>query len=122
MPDLFDVIELTVDIPARGLRAGTQGTIVERHPGDAYEVEVSNEAGETVDLVALRADQFIVVWQTRTRTWLPVSERVAALVAELPAEAQHEVLDFARFLRVRKPRSAAESPAHSEMVTPAPSP
>jgi hypothetical protein len=43
MPDLFDVIELAMDIPERGLRAGMQGIIVERHPGDAYEVEFTNE-------------------------------------------------------------------------------
>jgi hypothetical protein len=42
MPDLFDVIELAVDLPERGLRAGMQGTIVERYPG-AYEVEFTNE-------------------------------------------------------------------------------
>ncbi|MCS6927815.1 MAG: DUF4926 domain-containing protein, partial [Candidatus Binatia bacterium] len=63
MPDLFDVVELIVDIPARGLRAGMQGTIVQCHAGDAYEVEFANDVGETVDFLALRPEQFIVVWQ-----------------------------------------------------------
>ena len=108
MPDLLDVIELTVDIPERGLRAGRQGTIVECHPGDAYEVEFTNELGETLDLLALRPDQFIVVWRAQTRTWLPVSERVATLVTYLPEEAGREVLDFARFLRLRRPQQQAE--------------
>ena len=39
MPDLGDVVELTVDIPDRNLRAGVQGTIVHCHDNEAYEVE-----------------------------------------------------------------------------------
>jgi len=66
MPDLLDVVELTVDIPKRGLRAGMQGAIVHCHPGDAYEVEFTDEAGERLDLLALRPEQFIVVWQAKT--------------------------------------------------------
>ena len=112
MPDLFDVIELTTDIPERGLRAGMQGTIVECHPGDAYEVEFTNELGETLDLLALRPDKFIVVWQAKTRTWLPISERVAALVAHLPEETGQEVLDFARYLHAQRQRQRVESAAH----------
>lgn len=108
MPDLFDVVELTVDVPEQGLRAGMQGTIVECHPGDAY-VEFTNELGETLAFLALRPDQFIVVWRAKTRTWLPISEQVATLVAHLPEEMGQEVLDFARFLRVRGQRQPAES-------------
>jgi len=67
VPDLFDVVELTVDIPERGLRAGMQGTIVECHPDDAYEVEFTNELGETLDFLALRPQQFIVLWRAKTR-------------------------------------------------------
>jgi Domain of unknown function (DUF4926)/Protein of unknown function (DUF2281) len=104
MADLFDIIELTVDIPERGLRAGMQGTIVECHPGDACEVEFSNESGETVDLLALRPDQFIVVWQAQTRAGVPISEQIAALITHLPEDAEKEVLDFARFLRERRQR------------------
>ena len=93
MPDLLDVVELIMDIPEQELRAGMQGTIVESHPGDAYEVEFTNEVGETIGLLALRPDQFIVVGQAKTRTWLPVSERVTTLGAHLPEEAGQEVLD-----------------------------
>ena len=46
MPDLFDVIELTVGIPEQGLEAGMQGTVVECHPGEAYEVELADESGK----------------------------------------------------------------------------
>ena len=116
MPDLLDVIELTVDIPERGLRAGMQGTIVECHPGDACEVEFTNELGETLDLLALRPDQFIIVWQAKTRTWLPISERVAALIAHMPEETGREVLDFARFLHERGQRQRAESTADLETM------
>jgi len=109
MPDLFDVIELMVDVPEQGLRAGMQGTIVECHPGDAYEVEFTNELGETFAFLALRPDQFIVVWRAKTRTWLSISEQVATLVAHLPEEMGREVLDFACFLRVPEQRRQAES-------------
>ena len=107
MPDLFDVVELTVDIPERGLRAGMQGTIVHCHPGDAYEVEFTNETGETLDFSALRSDQFIVVWRARTKEWVPIAERIAALTSHLPEEAGKEVLDFARFLHARRQRPLA---------------
>jgi len=107
MPDLFDVIELTVDIPERGLRVGMQGTIIECHSGDAYEVEFTNEAGETLALLALSPDQFIVVWRAKTKMWVPIPERIAALMAYLPEEAGQEVLDFARFLHARRRQSLA---------------
>ena len=100
MPDLFDVVELTVDIPERGLRAGIQGTIVERHLNDAYEVEFTDEQGETMDFLALYPNQFIVVWCAGTRTWVPLADQVAALVANLSEEAGSEVLDLAHFLHV----------------------
>lgn len=108
MPDLLDVVELTVDIPERGLRAGMQGTVVECHPGDAYEVEFTNESGETLDFLALRPEQFVVVWRASTRAWVSVSERIAALLAHLPQEAEWEVLDFARYLHVRRQRQQGE--------------
>jgi len=75
----------------------------------AYEVEFTNELGETCAFLALRPDQFIVVWRAKTRTWLSISEQVATLVAHLPEEMGREVLDFACFLRVREQRRQAES-------------
>jgi hypothetical protein len=51
--DLFDVIELMVDIPEHNLR-------------------------------------------------VPVPERIAALMADMPEETAQEILDFARFLYARK--------------------
>lgn len=49
---------------------------------------------------------FVVLWQGRTQTWLPVSERVAALVAHLPEGAGREVPGLLRFLRLRMQRQA----------------
>ena len=105
MSDLLDVVELTVDIPERGLHAGMQGVIVHRHAGDVYEVEFTNEEGETLDFLALRLDQFIVVWQAKTKKWVPIPDRIAGLTAYLPEEAGQEVLDFACFLHARRPQS-----------------
>ena len=101
MADLFDIIELTLDIPKSGLRAGQRGTIVEKHAEDAYEVEFANEAGETLALVCLEPDQFMAIWRAQARTWVPVVEQVAALVTSLPEDTRKEVLDFARFLYER---------------------
>ena len=111
-PELFDVIELLVDLPEHNLRPGVQGAIVHCHSDDTYEVEFTNEGGETVALCPLSADQFIVVWQARTRAWVPITEQIAALIAHLPEDAGREVLDFARFLRLRRQRQQAESTAH----------
>lgn len=104
MPDLFDVIELVIDIPEHRLHAGTQGTIVECHEKDAYEVEFTAETGETMALVALRPHQFIVVWRASTGTPVPVAEQVATLIEALPENVGQEVLDFARFLHAKRHR------------------
>jgi len=111
MADLFDVVELIVDIPERGLRAGMQGTIVECHSNNAYEVEFTNEQGETLDFLALYPNQFIVVWQAKTKDWVPLAEQVSALVANLSKEASSEVLDFARFLILRQQDSSSSKKA-----------
>ena len=97
-PELFDVVELLVDLPEHNLRAGVQGAIVECYQDDSYEIEFSNSDGETLALCALSARQFVVVWSAKTKTWLPISERVAAILNNLDNKRQEEVLDFARFL------------------------
>jgi hypothetical protein len=111
-PALFDTVELLVDLPAYNLRAGSLGAIVHAHDDGTYEVEFTDAAGETVALCPLSAEQFIVVWQAKTRRWLPIAEHVAALVSHMPEETGREVLDFARFLYERKQRqgSAAARP------------
>jgi uncharacterized protein DUF4926 len=56
--NLYDVVELAVDLPDEGLRAGAVGTIVDDYAGsDEFEVEFADESGRTLALTALRADQ-----------------------------------------------------------------
>jgi len=105
MPGVGDIIELIVDIPNKNLHVGVQGTIVHCHADRAYEVEFTNEEGETLDILALRPEQFIVVWRVETRQWVPIAEQAAALVANLPTEAGQEVVDFARFLSTQLQRT-----------------
>jgi len=102
MLTIGDVIELTVDIPDHKLLAGMQGAIVHCHNEDAYEIEFTDDNGETLDFLALRPEQFIVVWHAATQQWVPVVEQVASLTANLPAESAQEILDFARFLSARR--------------------
>jgi len=97
-PDLFDVVELLVDLPEHNLRAGDRGSVVHCHPDNTYDVEFTNEDGETLALCSLSPQQFFVVWRAETRTWVPVSEQIVAVVTHLPEEMEQEVLDFARYL------------------------
>jgi hypothetical protein len=63
-----------------------------------YEVEFSNEYGETTALCTLSFQQFIVVWQGKTKKWLSVSDRLNAVINNLSEDKQQELLNFARFL------------------------
>ena len=101
MTEIGDVIELVTDIPEKGLPAGRQGTIVHVHSNQAYEVEFIDETGETLELLAMYPEQFIVVWRIETGEWVPLADQAAALVANLPDAAGREVVDFARFLFTR---------------------
>lgn len=58
---LLDIVVLTQDLPNRGLRRGAVGTVVELLDNDVYEVEFSDNGGETYAELALRADQLIVL-------------------------------------------------------------
>lgn len=100
-PELFDVIELLVDLPEHNLQAGIRGTIVECYPDSTYEVEFTNEEGETLALCALPSEQFIVIWKAKTKTWLSIPEQIAAVITHLSEGRRREVLDFARFLYQR---------------------
>lgn len=56
--NLYQVVELAVDLPHEGLRAGAVGTIVDDYLGSLeYEVEFTDDEGRTVALTALRPDQ-----------------------------------------------------------------
>jgi len=118
MPELFDVIELIIDIPERQLRAGMRGTILDCYPDGAFEVEFANEFGETLDFWSFTTDQFIVVWRNATHEPVPLAEQAAALVAHLPEATAHQVLDFARFLAARSQTPIAQNRAPSAVEQP----
>lgn len=71
------MIELTAGLPELGLYAGQQGTLVHQHSADDFEVELANDAGETIACTPLSADQFIVVWKSANHEWVPASTRLA---------------------------------------------
>ncbi|HEY9694285.1 MAG TPA: DUF4926 domain-containing protein [Oculatellaceae cyanobacterium] len=82
--EIFDVIELLVDLPEHHLSAGVQGAIVDCYPDNSYEVEFTNTDGETLALLSLNSDQFIVVWKAKTKTWLSISDKIPAIINNLP--------------------------------------
>ena len=93
-PELFDIIELLVNLPQYNLKIGEQGTIVEDYSDGYYEIEFSNDEGETIVLCPLSKEQFIVIWKAQTKTWLSITEKLTALISNLPQERQEEVLNF----------------------------
>ncbi len=58
---VLDVVALTQDLPERGLRRGQVGTVVETYPDGAFEVEFSDDGGETYALLALKPEQLMVL-------------------------------------------------------------
>ena len=59
MFDEYEVVALTVDLPAEGLARGNVGTIVHVYAPDAFEVEFADNDGQTYALATLRADQLL---------------------------------------------------------------
>ena len=105
MLNLFDVVELIVDIPEHRLNTGMRGTIIECHHDDNYEIEFINDYGETINSLPVNQRQFIVVWRSDTEEWVTIPEKVANLVAKLPEDAGTEVFDFAKFLYWQQQRN-----------------
>ena len=56
---LLDVVALTENLPEHGLCRGQVGTIVEILDPDVYEVEFSDDDGQTYDMQALSAAQLM---------------------------------------------------------------
>ncbi len=96
MPELFDVVELLVTLPESNLHQGVRGAIVDCYDDGNYEVEFSDRSGETIALSTLSTEQFLVVWKSKERRWLSVSELLAAMVGRLSDERQQQILEFAR--------------------------
>jgi len=58
---LLDVVALVNDLPERGLRRGQVGTIVELLKPDVFEVEFSDADGQPYAMLAVPADQLMVL-------------------------------------------------------------
>ncbi len=93
-PELFDIVELLVNLPEYNLEIGVQGTIVECYGDNTYEVEFANSEGETLVLCTLSPKQFTIVWQAKTQSWLSLSEKITAIVKTLDVQHQKEVFQF----------------------------
>ncbi len=98
MPELFDAVELLVNLPETNLQVGVRGAIVDCYSDGNYEIEFSDRSGETIALCTLSPEQFLVVWKAKERRWLSVSELLAAMVERFSDERQQQVLEFARSL------------------------
>jgi hypothetical protein len=62
MPELLDVVALTIDLPEYNLLSGQVGTIVELlADGTAFEVEFSDSNGQTYESVGLLPQQIMVL-------------------------------------------------------------
>lgn len=103
-PELFDVIELLVDLPAHNLSAGDsrsetlreRGAICGKYDHFQYEVEFTNTEGESIALVVLPLNFFVVVWRSASKTWVSIAEKIQALVSAIPEENLPKIFDFAR--------------------------
>lgn len=58
---LLDTVALISDIPERQLKRGEVGTVVEILAPDVFEVEFSDDEGQTYAELALRSDQLVVL-------------------------------------------------------------
>lgn len=59
--DLLDTVALAADLPERNLKKGEVGTVVEVLAPEVFEVEFSDDFGQTYAEFALRTDQLIVL-------------------------------------------------------------
>ena len=58
---LLDTVALIEDFPERRLSRGEVGTVVEVLEPDVYEVEFSDDHGETYAELALRGEQLVLL-------------------------------------------------------------
>lgn len=59
--DLLDTVALLEDLPQRGLQRGEVGTVVEVLALGVYEVEFSDDEGQTYAELALRDEQIVAL-------------------------------------------------------------
>ena len=66
---LLDIVAVNVDLPEHNLRRGESGTVVELLAGGtAFEVEFSDDNGQTYESIGLRPDQLIVIKKSGKRS------------------------------------------------------
>ena len=58
---LLDTVALLEDLPQRKLKRGEVGTVVEILAPDVYEVEFSDDDGQTYAELALRKEQVVLL-------------------------------------------------------------
>lgn len=58
---LLDVVALTEDLSQHNLHRGQVGTVVEKLAPDVFEVEFSDDEGQTYAMVSLRSEQLMVL-------------------------------------------------------------
>jgi hypothetical protein len=58
---LLDVVALTSDIPAHSLLLGQVGTVVEMLSPGVFEIEFSDDQGQTYAQLAIRENQLMVL-------------------------------------------------------------
>ncbi|MGD9733889.1 MAG: DUF4926 domain-containing protein [Desulfamplus sp.] len=49
------------------MSVGMRGVVVHSHGDDVYEIEFTNEEGETIDFTSLNKKHFMVIWKSETR-------------------------------------------------------
>jgi ABC-type phosphate transport system substrate-binding protein len=97
-PEMFDIVELLINIPEHNLFTSAQGAIVECHNDHDFEVEFSDQNGSTQALCTLSRPAFIVVWKSSTQKWLSPAEKITAILNQLHEDQQEEILNYARFV------------------------
>ncbi len=60
--EILDVVALDRDLPGNGLVRGQVGTVVEILSSDVYEVEFSDNQGQTYAMLPLQSEQLIVLY------------------------------------------------------------
>ncbi len=60
--NLFDVVMLKTDLPDFHLVKGETGTVVDCYADGEYEIEFSDDDGETLTTLTVSPDSFEVIW------------------------------------------------------------
>ncbi len=59
--ELLDTVALLEDLPERNLKEGEVGTVVEILAPDVFEIEFSDDEGQTYAMFALRKNQIVAL-------------------------------------------------------------